>query len=146
MDDSAKPNVLAASVEEDPAGLVGGWLDNENLTYISTESGGFVLAFEADNVSRIDIQMNFSDEFIRFFAPIGFLPEDIDANFFFDIIDLTGPIPMVKPMIDETRLFLLAIDLPLTAMSEEEVISDIAMLVEFVDGNYNKLHPWTEDE
>lgn len=52
---------------------------------------------------------------------------------------------MIKPIIDEEQLFYLAIDLPISAMSLEEVISDVALLVEFTDKNYAELRPWAEE-
>jgi hypothetical protein len=135
-----------AAEEDDPTYLVGQWLEENELAYAITENGEIILAFQGENVSQIDVDISFSEEFIYFLTPVGVVPDDIGDNFFFRLIDLTTPIPMVKPSIDEDRFLSLVIDLPLSAISREQVIKDIALLVELIDNNYQELHPWVEEE
>ncbi len=137
--------LFAASSNDNRSQLVSGWLDENKLMYVTGDDGGLDVAFEGENTERIDVQINFSEDFIHFATPIGYLPVDLSGGYFRDIIELTGSAPLIKPVIDDENLFFLAIDLPLIALSKEEVISDIALMVEFTDENYSKLKPWTEE-
>ncbi len=140
----SSPAALAAS-GDDPAALVKSWLDEYELSYVASESGGYALAFEGDNTDRVDIQIDFSDDFIHVSAPVEFIPDPVSAEYLMDIIRLSGSVPLIKPIIDDERFFYLTIDLPKAALSEKEIISDIALLVDFVDMNYDTLMPFEEE-
>jgi hypothetical protein len=121
------------------------WLDNNKLVYQDKDNGGIAIGFKGDNVEQIGIQIDFSDEFIHITAPVGTVPDTVDESFYLQLIKLTGPVLMVKPIIDEESLLYLAIDLPKTAASEDEIISDLAFMVDFIDRNLTKLRPWAEE-
>ena len=135
----------AQDAEENPIDRVKSWLEKNGLNYEVTDSGGFTLAFEAENAPVVEIQIDFSDDFIHFSSPIGQLPSDTDEGYFLGVILLTGEAPMVKPIIDEDNFFFLTIDLPKAALDEDEFMSDIILLVDFVDLKYKSLHPWNEE-
>lgn len=137
---------IAAAQEAGLVDVVGEWLDASDISYTVIESGGYALAFEGDEVERIDVQIDFSDDFLHFGIPIGFVPEDAGEAYLWDIIMVTGSAPMIKPVIDEDRFFFLAIDLPKAALSEDEVISDLLLMVDFVDSNFTILEPDIQEE
>jgi hypothetical protein len=78
-------------------------------------------------------------------VPVGEIPPDAGADYYAGLIDLTGSIPMIKPFIDKESYFYLVIDFPLGGFSEEEVMTDIALLVKFTDINNKELYPWEEE-
>ena len=137
---------IAAAQDADPVDVVGEWLDANDISYTVIESGGYALAFEGDEVERIDVQIDFSDDFLHFGVPIGFVPEDAGEEYLWDIIRITGSAPMIKPVIDDDRFFFLALDLPKTALSEDELISDLLLMVDFVDSNFTILEPDIQEE
>ena len=136
----------AAENEETPAELVGSWIDKRDREYVIKDDGGLIIPFKGDSVDSIVVHIDFSDDFIHLTAPIDIVPDEISDDFFLELIKLTGPVPMIKPSVDDEGLLYLAIDLPLAAMSEDEVILDIAFIVEFIDLHYPELHPWPEEE
>lgn len=83
----------AVAQDDDPATLVKGWLTEKGLTYTTLETGEIVIGFVGENASRIDVEVNFSDEFIHFATPIDYLPEKPGDGFYLGIITLTGPVP-----------------------------------------------------
>ncbi len=137
---------IATAQDADPVDVVGEWLDANDISYTVIESGGYALAFEGDEVERIDVQIDFSNDFLHFGIPIGFIPEDAGEAYLWDIIRITGSVPMIKPVIDEERFFFLALDLPKTALSEDELISDLLLMVDFVDSNFTILEPDIQEE
>ena len=137
---SCLPRVAWAQ-EDESFKSVGEWLDANEITYTVVDSGTYAVAFEAENIERIDILIDFSDDFVHFSVPIGFVPEDAGEDYLWDIITTTGPAPMIKPVIDEERFFFLALDLPKAALSEEELMNDLLMMVNFTDMNIAVLTP-----
>jgi len=134
-----------APAEESPFELVKSWLDGNNLVYVTTEKNEIALGFKGDNIPRVDIIIGFSDEFIHLSVPVGKIPEDAGKDYYSGLINITGPIPMIKPFIDKEYFCYIVIDFPLTGLSEDEVISDIALLVEFADRHSKELYPWEEE-
>ena len=135
-----------ARAEQTPFEEVKAWLDANKLVYAVTGEKELALGFKGDNVARIDTIVGFSSEFIHLSAPVGPIPADAGADYYSKLIDITGSIPMVKPYIDKDRFFYLVIDFPLEGLSEDEVINDIALLVEFVDVHYKELYPWQKEK
>lgn len=137
---------IAAARDADPVDEVGEWLDANDISYTVIESGGYALAFEGDEVERIDVQIDFSDDFVHIGVPIGYIPENPGEAYLWDIIRITGSAPMIKPVIDDDRFFFLALDLPKAALSKDELISDLLSMVDFVDNNFTILEPDTREE
>ena len=137
---------IAVARDADPVHAVGEWLDANDISYTVIESGGYALAFEGDEVERIDVQIDFSDDFLHLGVPIGFIPEDAGEAYLWDIIRITGSAPMIKPVIDDDRFFFLALDLPKTALSEDELISDLLFMIDFVDSNFTILTPDIQED
>jgi len=137
--------VLGSAEMDDPVYLVASWLEESELGYATDESGGIAVAFQGENVDRIDVQLNFTEDFVHLATPIDYLPDETDDGYFLEIISLTGYAPLIKPIIDDEKFFYLAIDLPMAALSKDEIINDIALLVEFTDANYTELKPWAEE-
>jgi len=137
---------IAWAQEDESFKSVGEWLDANEITYLVVDSGTYALAFEGENVERIDIHIDFSDDFVHFGVPMGYVPEDAGEEYLWDIITATGSAPMIKPVIDEERFFFLALDLPKAALSEEELMNDLLMMVNFTDMNIAVLAPDIEED
>lgn len=137
---------IAAALDADPVDMVGEWLDANDISYTVIESGGYALGFKGSEVERIVVQIDFSDDFMHIGAPIGFIPEDPGEAYLWDIIRVTSSTPMIKPVIEDNRFFFLAIDLPKTALSEDELITDLLMMVNFVNSNFTILEPDIQEE
>jgi len=137
---------IAAARDADPVDEVGEWLDANDISYTVIESGGYAIAFGGNEVERIDVQIDFSDDFVHIGVPIGVIPENPGEAYLWDIIRITGSAPMIKPVIDDERFFFLALDLPKAALSEDELISDLLLMVDFVDNNFTILEPDIQEE
>lgn len=137
---------IASAQEDESFKLVGEWLDANEMTYKVVDSGTYALAFEGENIERIDVNIDFSNDFVHFGVPIGFVPEDAGEEYLWDVITITGPAPMIKPVIDEERFFFLALDLPKAALSEEELMNDLLMMINFTDMNIAVLAPDIEED
>ena len=134
-----------ADADQAPFEQVKGWLDANELKYATTEKNEIVLAFEGDTISRVDIIVGFSEAFIHLSVPVGGIPANPGADYYAKLIELTGSIPMIKPYIDKERFLYVVIDFPLAGISEQEVVDDIALLVEFADMHSGELYPWKEE-
>jgi hypothetical protein len=136
---------IVGAQEDDSFELVGEWLDANEMTYLIIDEGTYALAFEGDNVERVDIHIDFSDDFVHFGIPLGFIPEEPGEEYLWDIITIIGTAPMIKPVIDEERFFFLALDLPKAALSEDELINDLLLMIDFTDVNIAALAPDLEE-
>jgi len=134
-----------AFAEDSPFELVKGWLDANNIVYMTTEKNEIAIGIKGENIPGVNVVIGFSEEFIHFMVPVGEIPPDAGADYYAGLIDLTGSIPMIKPFIDKESYFYLVIDFPLGGFSEEEVMTDIALLVKFTDINNKELYPWEEE-